>query len=546
MDNPQILAVNGHTKCGAVAGHRIFHEAPHRLITGTGAIVSGAEHPLIERPRPVENALVFDAEALGGEHLQKLRQAERCRMRRIAQPLDLVVQFAGRRILGPDRIHQENPAFGLHHPAHLRERGFRTRHVVEGELAGDQIEAAAGVRQLFGLAEIEGRIRDAALRLKGPRLAQHFRRQIDAAGAYYARRGGQNEGAWAASHVQDYMVGPKSGKFETFGPLLRRVARGEFRKRLGRASELFLNGLMMPVRHRIDFSTVNLAVGAALVAAHVTAGQVSGVSGGHKGRPYREISTPPARMEDAILDLRIEAPHCVPIPAGSFLMGSETGRDEERPVHRVWVDAFEMAVLQVRNRDYAVFLDATGHSPPKHWRDSDLNHPEQPVVAVRWTDAVRYCEWLSEMREHHYRLPTEAEWERASRGGREGIDYPWGNESPDDWPEYVERWGRIGERDLEIRGPLPVGRGTPNPYSLFDISENVHEWCADWFSRDYYSQSPERNPQGPDSGARRASRGGSWRHQIKISRCAARASIPPEFEYADYGFRVVRDPSADS
>lgn len=225
-------------------------------------------------------------------------------------------------------------------------------------------------------------------------------------------------------------------------------------------------------------------------------------------------------------------------------MGSETGRDEERPTHRVSIDAFEMATLQVRNRDYAIFLDATGHGPPKHWQDSDLNHPEQPVVAVRWTDAVRYCEWLSGFTRRRYRLPTEAEWERAARGGREGLDYPWGNEPPNDWPEYVERWGRIGERDLEIRGPLPVGRGTPNAYGVFDISENVHEWCADWFSRDYYAQSPERNPRGPDSGARRASRGGSWRHQIKISRCAARASIPPEFEYADYGFRLVRDAQA--
>jgi len=242
--------------------------------------------------------------------------------------------------------------------------------------------------------------------------------------------------------------------------------------------------------------------------------------------------------------LSVEEPHCVLISAGSFLMGSANGRDEERPGHRVWLDAFEMAALQVRNRDYAVFLEATGHAAPKHWRDADLNHPDQPVVAVRWTDAVRYCEWLSDITGRQHRLPTEAEWERAARGGRDGLDYPWGDESPNDWPEYVERWGRIGERDLEIRGPLPVGRGTPNPYGLFDISENVHEWCADWFSPDYYTHSPERNPRGPESGARRASRGGSWRHQVKISRCAARASIPPEFEYADYGFRVVRDSCA--
>jgi formylglycine-generating enzyme len=232
---------------------------------------------------------------------------------------------------------------------------------------------------------------------------------------------------------------------------------------------------------------------------------------------------------------RIEEPHCVLIPAGHFLMGSDRGQDEERPVHRVWVDAFEMAVFQVRNRDYAVFLEATGHPAPKHWSDPDFNHPEQPVVAVNWVEAVKYCGWLSGVTGQRYRLPTEAEWEQAARGGREGLTYPWGNEPPAEWPEYVERWGG------EVRGPLPAGRGTPNSYGLHDVSENVHEWCSDWFGRDYYSHSPERNPGGPETGTRRASRGGSWRHQIKVSRCSARSSIPPLFEYADYGFRVVRN-----
>jgi formylglycine-generating enzyme required for sulfatase activity len=91
-----------------------------------------------------------------------------------------------------------------------------------------------------------------------------------------------------------------------------------------------------------------------------------------------------------------------------------------------------------------------------------------------------------------------------------------------------------------VEGPLPVGLGTPNPYGLLDIGENVHEWCADWYDRGFYGRSPDRNPAGPPEGTRRASRGGSWRHHIKASRCAARSSIPPEFEYADYGFRVVR------
>lgn len=223
------------------------------------------------------------------------------------------------------------------------------------------------------------------------------------------------------------------------------------------------------------------------------------------------------------------------IPAGEFMMGCETGQDEERPVHRVYVDAFELAVCQVRNRDYALFLAATGHPPPKHWSDPEFNHPDQPVVAVNWIEAVKYCEWLGTGDGRQYRLPTEAEWERAARGGREGGLYVWGNEPPQAWPAYVRRWGG------EVRGPLPVREDTPNAYGLYDISENVHEWCADWFGKEYYSNSPANNPGGPAEGTRRSSRGGSWRHQIKVSRCAARSSIPPTLEYADYGFRIARD-----
>ena len=228
-------------------------------------------------------------------------------------------------------------------------------------------------------------------------------------------------------------------------------------------------------------------------------------------------------------------PHSVVIPEGYCLMGSDQGQDEERPIHRVWVEAFEMAAFQVRHRDYAAFLEGTGHPAPKHWGDADLSDPDQPVVGVSWFEALAYCEWLRAATGRRYRLPTEAEWERAARGGREGLAYPWGDKLPGDWPEYVERWGG------DVRGPLPVGQGTPSPFGLYDISENVHEWCADWFGRDYYRDSPERNPTGPGTGTRRASRGGSWRHQVKVSRCSARSSIPPSFQYADYGFRLVRD-----
>jgi formylglycine-generating enzyme len=218
------------------------------------------------------------------------------------------------------------------------------------------------------------------------------------------------------------------------------------------------------------------------------------------------------------------------IPEGWFLMGSEAGQDNERPVHRVWVDAFQLCANQVTNAEYAWFLKETKTAPPPTWNNPNLDNPRQPVVSVSWFEAAKYCEWLSAYRGKPCRLPTEAEWERAARGEVEGQLYPWGNEPPQSRPDSASRW-KVG--------PEPVATQAANNYGLFDISENIHEWCSDWFQADYYSHSPERNPQGPESGERKASRGGSWRHHVKISRCAARASIPPAFQYADYGFRVA-------
>ncbi len=218
------------------------------------------------------------------------------------------------------------------------------------------------------------------------------------------------------------------------------------------------------------------------------------------------------------------------IPEGSFLMGSDAGRDDEKPAHRVWVDAFELAAFQTTNEEYARFLSDTRHPAPLLWDDSDFSHPAQPVVAVSWFDAVAYCQWLGGRFGKRYRLPTEAEWERAARGGVEGQTYPWGNAAPEELPDYASRWKSA---------PEPVALYSPNAYGLYNLGDNVHEWCADWYDPGYYTVSPERNPQGPPTGSRRASRGGSWRHHIKVTRTAARSSIPPEFKYADYGFRIA-------
>jgi sulfatase modifying factor 1 len=241
-------------------------------------------------------------------------------------------------------------------------------------------------------------------------------------------------------------------------------------------------------------------------------------------------------MDPAELLSRSRAEEYVPalvrIPAGWFLMGCETGQDNEKPVHRVWVDEFLLAARQVTNADYGRCLRDTASPPPPFWSDPAFNHPEQPVVGVSWYEAIRYCEWLSASTSRKFRLPTEAEWERAARGGREGALFPWGDAPPQSLPGYADRWKT---------GPEPAGRAVSNAYGLYNMCDNVHEWCSDWYAPAYYAVSPERNPRGPEVGERRASRGGSWRHHVKMSRCAARSSIPPEFKYADYGFRVACD-----
>jgi formylglycine-generating enzyme len=245
------------------------------------------------------------------------------------------------------------------------------------------------------------------------------------------------------------------------------------------------------------------------------------------------------RQPISLSQAEISVPALVRIPAGFFLMGCDFGQDNEKPVHRAWVDEFLLAARQVTNADYGEFLRDTKTLPPPFWSDPAFNHPEQPVVGISWHDAVLYCAWLSETIGRatpgtRFRLPTEAEWERAARGGRDGALYPWGDEPPQSLAGYAERCTGSWKT-----GPEPVARADANPYGLYNICDNVHEWCSDWYAPEYYAVSPERNPRGPETGDRRASRGGSWRHHVKMSRCAARSSIPPEFKYADYGFRVV-------
>jgi formylglycine-generating enzyme len=230
-------------------------------------------------------------------------------------------------------------------------------------------------------------------------------------------------------------------------------------------------------------------------------------------------------------------PTLVQIPAAWFLMGSNSGQECERLIHRVWVDAFLLAATQVTNAEYDLFLRATSALPPPFRQDPNFSQPQQPVTGVSWHEAAHFCEWLSRESGRVYRLPTEAEWEHAARGGLEQKQFPWGDEPPQSLIAYTTRWQN---------GPEPVARYAPSAFGLYDIGENVHEWCSDWYDPNYYGVSPERNPRGPEQSTmnppRKASRGGSWRHHIKVARCSARSSIPPDFHYADYGFRVACNP----
>lgn len=204
-------------------------------------------------------------------------------------------------------------------------------------------------------------------------------------------------------------------------------------------------------------------------------------------------------------------------------MGSDSGRPDERPVRDVAVAAFALGRTPVMRAEFAVFVAGGGAPAPPWWTDPDFSDPDQPVVGITWFDAAAYATWLSEIEGGVWRLPTEAEWERAARGGLDQAATTWGDAVPaDEVPKGP------------LRGPWPVGRGTPNGFGLYDMGTIVHEWCADWYD-------PQTMVTADGMPARRASRGGSWRHHVRWSPPAARSSLPPEFRYADYGFRVLRE-----
>jgi iron(II)-dependent oxidoreductase len=217
------------------------------------------------------------------------------------------------------------------------------------------------------------------------------------------------------------------------------------------------------------------------------------------------------------------------IAGGEFLMGADADVDDN-PTHKVYVDSFYMDKFEVTNEQYQKFCEATGRKLPELWGMKAFRcgpeFPDHPVVGVSWQDAIAYAKWRGK------RLPTEAEWEYAARGGRVGDDFPHGTD-----PDPAKMNCNLSEH----QGTLAVGSFPQNGFGLYDMAGNVFEWVADRYGADYYGSSPYRNPTGPEKGRFRVIRGGSWHSGTYCNRVCYRNALPPNWVDMAVGFRCARD-----
>jgi formylglycine-generating enzyme required for sulfatase activity len=256
------------------------------------------------------------------------------------------------------------------------------------------------------------------------------------------------------------------------------------------------------------------------------------------------------------------------VPAGAFKMGDNFGDGEsrERPVHAVELDAFYIGKYEVTNADWRKFQNDPGYNETKFWPEGRAvpkdqspywtqtqNHggatPDSdnyPVLGVNWDAATAYCNWLSAKTGKPYRLPTEAEWEKAARGPDQRR-FPWGNTIDRAYANYVgaqkfDTGQVVGYYDGSMREGLQTKSGA-SPYGAMDMAGNVMEWCQDWYSRGYYSVSAKKNPKGPEKGAYRVLRGGAFFFEPQDLRSYARSGGWPSLQaWRMIGFRAARQP----
>jgi formylglycine-generating enzyme required for sulfatase activity len=224
----------------------------------------------------------------------------------------------------------------------------------------------------------------------------------------------------------------------------------------------------------------------------------------------------------------------VPIPAGMFMMGNDSGKGDEKPRHEVRLDAFNMSRTEITNRQYLTFLEETGYPRPRNPRFAEnylMGYPDLPVVNVSYEDAIAFCAWASAKFDATVRLPTEAEWEYAA-DGKEGMPYPWGTQDPKTMARFR---GNVAPEVATVkRDAFP-----PNHLGLYNMSGNVWEWVSDFYSKDYYKTSPIRNPAGPRTGTKRSVRGGSWADDETALSTTRRANRAPGLRSDQIGFRIV-------
>ena len=258
------------------------------------------------------------------------------------------------------------------------------------------------------------------------------------------------------------------------------------------------------------------------------------------------------------------------IPGGTYKMGSGEGQDMEKPVHEVEITSFYMDIYEVTIADFKKFVNATGYVTDAEknggsiifdgkdfskrkgidWRFDAVGtrHKEEefnePVTHISWNDANAYAQWAGK------RLPTEAEWEYAARGGESGYKFAWGNQplgdkvvanvSDENYAKLVE-WPYFKGYNDGYMLAAPVGSFEPNSLGLYDMAGNAWEWCADYFDETYYSRSPRKNPINDKPDERRVLRGNSWDGRPGNMRASRRTSDLQSNSYADTGFRCVKD-----